>query len=133
MPIEVRPSDVVLGAAEALRQTGEAAHHIYDRIYEADRVAQVNRQLAYIERQYQEFNQSLSQRAFEVQLEADGPTSYGESLYRRTLPSVAQQPPSGRDSVKRRSRTSSESRTSSSSNSLSTSPGPQRTAERGKR
>jgi hypothetical protein len=89
MPIELRPSDVVLSAAEVLRETGRAAGSIYSRLYEADRVSQVNRQLAYLEQQYQDFNRSLAQRAFEVQPEPDAAPSYGETNYLAGLPAGA--------------------------------------------
>ena len=50
--IKIRPSDVMFKAAETFRMTSQAAGGISKDLYEADRVAQVNEHLAYIEQSY---------------------------------------------------------------------------------
>ena len=69
MPIEIRPSDVVLAAAGALHKGAKASGEIFGMMYEADRVSQVNRQLAYIEQSYQNLNEGIEDEMFEASAE----------------------------------------------------------------
>lgn len=64
MPIELRRSDVVLASADVLQKGAQAAGEIYDSMYEAERVSQVNRQLAYIEQSYQRYNEGVDQQEY---------------------------------------------------------------------
>ena len=66
MPIEIRPSDVMFKAADVLRGASRAAGGISRDLYEADRVSQVNRQLAYLEQIYQDYNENLPQQMFDA-------------------------------------------------------------------
>ncbi len=65
MPIEIRPSDVKFSAAQALSKAAKASGEIFGMMYEADRVSQVNRQLAYIEQSYQDYNEGVDQQMFD--------------------------------------------------------------------
>ena len=67
--IQLRPSDVMFKLADVLRGASKAAGGISRDLYEADRVSQVNRQLAYVERSYQEYNQNLSKQSFDSMVE----------------------------------------------------------------
>ena len=67
--IQLRPSDVMFKLADVLRGVSKAAGGISRDLYEADRVSQVNRQLAYVERSYQEYNQNLSKQSFDSMVE----------------------------------------------------------------
>jgi len=64
--IDLRPSDLYFQAASVLGQVAQDAGQIFRKSYEADRVAQVNRGLTYLERSYQGYNQSLEQKGFTI-------------------------------------------------------------------
>ena len=65
MPLEIRPSDVMQAAADALSNAAKGVDYIHQKSYEAQRVAQVNEGLTYLEKAYQDYNDSLSHRVFE--------------------------------------------------------------------
>ena len=62
MPIEIRPSDVVLGAAKVFRGGAKTVGDISSLMYEAERVSEINRQLAYTEQIYQRYNKDMPDR-----------------------------------------------------------------------
>ncbi len=51
------------------RSIGGLVGGIVEQVYEADRVSEVNRQLAYLEQSYQEYNQGLDQQMFDARAE----------------------------------------------------------------
>ncbi len=71
MPITIRPSDVVLGLAGVLQDTSRAARGIADISYEADRVSWVNRQLAFVEQGYEEYDANVVRGTITETPEAD--------------------------------------------------------------
>jgi hypothetical protein len=75
MPIELRPSDVVLGASQALQKWGVVAQNIHDRQYEAARVSEVNKQLTYLEQIYQDHNRAMPKRGYAASLDYADPMS----------------------------------------------------------
>ncbi len=69
----IRPSDITRRKAQMygnlaglVRSAGGLVGGIVGQVYEADRVSQVNRQLAYLEQSYQEYNQGLDQQMFDA-------------------------------------------------------------------
>ena len=80
MPIQIRPSDVVLGLADTLQKTSQAAGQIAAMSYEADRVSWVNRQLAFEEQGYERYNADVTKRTIAVQPEPNLPIGLNPSM-----------------------------------------------------
>lgn len=75
MPIEIRASDVMQGVADVLTSTRKSVGRIGDKLYEAEKVQQVNTNLAMLARAEQEYQDSKAQKQYD---QFSTPTVEGE-------------------------------------------------------